>query len=327
MVTVKQQNGPSRRNILKGATLAAAASCGIMASVSAKPRSAGLDCIGNGIDDDQYLPIPEQAPATEGVLPLSGGAGLYFWDTGGDGPVVVFSHPGSGSALSWPYQQPVFAANGFRTIAYSRRGHYGSPAGLDSDAGNFSDDLDALMAHLNVTKFHLVGLAAGGFTVSDYAVSYPEKLHSIVIACSKFGLWDKNISERTSAISPEGFGSMPTEFRELSPAYRWAYPEGTEAWVAMSKQSRNSGARVRQGAKSTVSWESLLATKLPIFLIAGGADLYQPPTMMRAAARQLPGCESLVIPEVGHAPQWENPLLFNQVVMDFCQRHTISAPR
>ncbi|WP_268795499.1 alpha/beta fold hydrolase [Pseudoalteromonas sp. P1-9] len=40
-------------------------------------------------------------------------------------------------------------------------------------------------------------------------------------------------------------------------------------------------------------------------IFAGGADLYQPPALMRAAARQLPGCETLVVAEAGHALQWE----------------------
>lgn len=80
--------------------------------------------------ESKYIPKPKQVPVTEGVLPLPSGAGLYYWDTGGEGPVVLLSHLGRGSALTWPYQQPVFAKAGFRTIAYSRRGFFGSPPGL-----------------------------------------------------------------------------------------------------------------------------------------------------------------------------------------------------
>lgn len=93
--------------------------------------SAQESCERSDTKDLSYLPSPKQAQATEGVLPLSGGAG----------PAVVLSHPGRGSALTWPYQQPVLSAAGFRVIAYSRRGYYGSPAGSAADTGNYAETL------------------------------------------------------------------------------------------------------------------------------------------------------------------------------------------
>src|SRR5262245_1412701 len=74
------------------------------------------------------IPIPTQAPMTEGVADL-GTVKLWYWDTGGNGEVVVFLHPGSGSAEFYPYQQPVFVNAGYRVISYSRRGHFKSERG------------------------------------------------------------------------------------------------------------------------------------------------------------------------------------------------------
>lgn len=311
----------SRRNMLKKATVVAtlAVSSGIVSNVQARTKDA------SDIADTKelsYLPIPKQAQATEGVLPLSGGAGLYYWDTGGEGPTVVLSHPGRGSALTWPYQQPVFSAAGFRVIAYSRRGYYGSPAGSANDTGNYADDLNALIDHLNIDKFHILGLAAGGFAVSDYAVSYPNKLLSMVIVCSLFGLWDKNIDERLDFILPKSFGDLPPEFKELGPSYRWAHPEGVREWIEMEEKSRGDGLRHGQKAKSNITWEKMRAGNIPTFFIAGGADLYQPPSMMRAAAREIRRSQTLVVPEAGHAVQWEQPELFNRAVIEFFRKNS-----
>lgn len=325
MGETEEKISPSRRNILKGITVAAtlAASGGMITPVQARAQARAQDACGiSGTEEPRHLPIPKQAPATEGVLPLPGGAGIYYWDTGGDGPAVVFCHPGTGSSLSWPYQQPVFAAQGFRTIAYSRRGRYRSPAGSAKDTGSSAGDLNALMMHLNVDKFHILGLAAGGFTVSDYAVSYPGQLLSMVIVCSLFGLWDKNIDDRLDFILSKGFGGMPPEFKEIGPAYRWAHPEGVREWIEMEEKSMGKGPGVRQSAKSKITWDKIRALKIPTFFIAGGADLYQPPSMMRAAAREIPGSETLVVPEAGHAVQWEQPELFNRVVIEFFRKHS-----
>ena len=178
------------------------------------------------------------------------------------------------------------------------------------------------MMHLNVDKFHIIGLAAGGFTVSDYAVSYPGKLLSMVIVCSLFGLWDKNIDSRLDFILPEAFGDLPPEFKELGPAYRWAHPEGVKEWIEMEEKSRGEGPRHGQGGKSKITWDKIRALNIPTFFIAGGADLYQPPSMMRAAAREIPGSETLVAPEAGHAVQWEQPELFNRAVIEFFKKQS-----
>ncbi len=310
----------SRRNILKKATAVATivATGGITSSTQAQTQNSDIKASQLA---STYLPIPKQAPATEGVLSLPGGAGLYYWDTGGEGPAVILSHPGRGSALTWPYQQPVFAKAGFRTIAYSRRGYFGSPAGSKSDTGNYADDLNALVEYLSVEKFHILGLAAGGFSVSDYVVSYPEKIISMTIVCSLFGLWDKNIDERLDFILPKSFADLPPEFKELGPSYRWAHPEGVNEWLKMEKKSKGDGIRHGQKAKSSITWEKMRAANIPTFFVAGGADLYQPPSMMRAAAREIPRSETLVIPEAGHAVQWEQPELFNRSVIDFFRKN------
>ena len=61
---------------------------------------------------------------------------LWYWDTGGPGEVVVFLHPGSGSAEFFAYQQPVFAKAGYRVISYSRRGQFRSELGSDTDCSS-----------------------------------------------------------------------------------------------------------------------------------------------------------------------------------------------
>ncbi|MFT7684543.1 MAG: pimeloyl-ACP methyl ester carboxylesterase [Moritella dasanensis] len=321
MKKVVERISTGRRRLLKKATAIATLAVSSTMVSNRVQASAQESCERSDTKDLSYLPSPKQAQATEGVLPLSGGAGLYYWDTGGEGPAVVLSHPGRGSALTWPYQQPVLSAAGFRVIAYSRRGYYGSPAGSAADTGNYADDLNALITHLNIDKFHILGLAAGGFAVSDYAVSYPEKLLSMVIVCSLFGLWDKNIDERLDFILPKSFAGLPPEFKELGASYRWANPEGVRQWIDMEEKSRGNGERHGQKAKSNITWEKMRSSNIPTFFIAGGADLYQPPSMMRAAAREIPNSQTLVVAEAGHAVQWEQPALFNQAIISFFRKH------
>ncbi len=67
------------------------------------------------------IPVPPQAPAFEGYADIEP-VKLWYWDTGGEGEVIVLNHPWSQAAECWKYQQPVFAKAGYRVIAWSRRG-------------------------------------------------------------------------------------------------------------------------------------------------------------------------------------------------------------
>ena len=321
--TMDHQNNinTQRRSILKQLAVFSTASAAFGFSYQAI-SSESSQCGIQGNEEPEFLPVPQHNPPVEGMFKVSPEQDLYYWDTGGSGPVIVLIHPGRGSAFSWPYQQTTFADAGFRTIAYSRRGHQGSPITSAVNSSTDADDLNDLLTFLKVDKFHAVALAAGGFTLSDFAVSFSDKLLSMTIVCSLFGLWDKDIDARSDFILSKGFSDLPPEFKELGAAYRFAHPEGVEAWKKMEQKAKEKGLRNRQKDKNKVTWEKLRALKIPTFMITGGADLYQPPSMMRAAARQLPGTKTLVVPEAGHALQWEQPTLFNKKTLNFIRSLT-----
>ena len=134
------------------------------------------------------VPIPPQAPAREGLLGVDG-AQLWYWDTGGHGPAIILLHAGTQSAAGWPYQQPVLAQAGYRVIAYSRRGYFKS-AGDPAQPGVGSDDLHALVQHLQLESVHLVGAAQGAFFAVDYALEHPQRVRSLTIVSSYLGIVD-----------------------------------------------------------------------------------------------------------------------------------------
>lgn len=264
-----------------------------------------------------FSPPPPQAPATEGICPLEGDAALYYWDTGGNGPAVVFCHPATGSALSWPYQQPVFASAGYRVVGYSRRGRHRSHLGSYQTPGTYAQDLRALTTHLNIARFHMVGLAAGGATVSDFAASFPGQLLSMTVAGSLFGSWDGGFKQKYQDLVPDGFYQWPPEQRELSAAYRSACPDGVELWLDLEKRSKSPGPGIKQQPHSQITWTMLQNLTIPKFFMTGEFDLYQPPEMLEAVLEKLPDSKSMVVKDAAHAIHWEQPQVFNEAVLGF----------
>ena len=257
---------------------------------------------------------------TEGVAALPGGARLYYRDTGGPGPAVVFSHPATGSALVWPYQQPVLAAAGYRVISYSRRGHFGSEPVDPASPGSASVDLRELVDWLGVGGFHAVASAAGGAIVVDFAHSHPERLLSLTLSSSVGGVRDADYLALSESLRPKGFDDMPPDFREIGPSYRAANPAGVREWLALEHKALT-GERLGQTPVNAIGWKSLETMRVPTLLMTGDADLWLPPSVLRLFAARIPDNEMVIVPEVGHAIYWEDPETFNRVLLDFLGRH------
>ncbi|MDF7775566.1 alpha/beta fold hydrolase [Sphingomonas sp. AOB5] len=257
--------------------------------------------------------------AVERIIPVQG-AKLWSWDSGGKGPPILLLHPATGSAAIWEYQYAAFRDAGYRVIAYSRRGHYRSPVEAGSDPGFSVDDVDAIADAYGLKRFFLLGSAAGGFMVPDYALTRPERLLGIVMACTQGAAADPAFRASITRILPEGFSQMPASFRELGPSYRATNPEGMARWEALEHVATIDG-RFRQKPRNILDWPTVSRIAVPTLVIAGGADLYIPPALARIYAGHIPGSRFEVIADSGHSAYWEQPEAFNRAVLRFTNKH------
>ena len=102
------------------------------------------------------------------------------------------------------------------------------------------------MGHLGIDRFHLVGTAAGGFGAVDYALSFPQRLRSLVIANSIGGVQDEDYLELGRRIRPPEFLALPPDFRELGRRNRAGNPDGTRRWLELERASRPGVRRLRR---------------------------------------------------------------------------------
>lgn len=332
----------NRRQLLQGSVIASAA-------LPVLSSCAAVDPLDDGVavrDDNRYVnaaalprnftPAPALDLRNEGhvTLPHAGNARLYYWDTGGSGPVIMLLHAGTGSARVWGYQQQAFATAGYRVIAFSRRGYLGSDAGpVDAngnalaDSGRPLDDIEALALHLQLERFHLLGHAAGGGIANGYVKAHPQRILSCISVAALQSIEEDDWSGPMNSIRVPGadnvvgsFNSNPPEIRELGPSYRWANPAGLAAWLDLEHGNRP--VLVNHAAGITVKWTDVAARTFPTLLVGGDADLYVPPSMYRYLQTRVPHSELFIVPECGHSPYWEQPQVFNRIVLDFLRRHS-----
>ncbi len=333
----------NRRVVLGGALLGPAIAGATLAGCGSgddpRPRSGAATPLDNGYvaappQPQVFAPPPQLDRSGEGhaELPMARGARLYYWDTGGDGEAVVMVHAATGSAFVWAYQQRAFAAAGYRVIAYSRRGYRGSDAGPVDERGRALagsgrplDDLESVVNHLGLSKFHLLGHAGGGGIANGYLKEHADRILSAISVASIQGIADEDWTARTNGIRGAGgadelgsFNSNPVELREVGASYRWANPDGLAAWIALEDENRP--VAVDHAAGVEVTWADIEARTFPTLLIAGDADLYAPPSMYRYLQSRVPRSQLCVISEAGHSVYWEQPEAFNQTVLAFLDR-------
>ena len=110
-------------------------------------------------------------------VPVQGGH-LWADDTGGDGPVLVFLHPGWGDSSIW---LPVLERlpSHYRVISYDTRGFGKSPA----PAAPFSQlgDLAAVLDHCGADRVVLVGHSGGGGTAIGLALADPARVRGLLL--------------------------------------------------------------------------------------------------------------------------------------------------
>jgi pimeloyl-ACP methyl ester carboxylesterase len=250
------------------------------------------------------------------------GVKLWFTDTGGDGFPIVLLHANTGTSESWEVNAAAFSGQGYRVIAFDRRGWGRSLAdpATGPQPGSVAGDLDALADHLKLGSFHLVGVAGGGFIALDYAAWRPGRLRSLVVAASTGQFSEPEMREITARLEIPEIRKQSAVYREVGPSYRVADPEGTKRWIEIDEHARQSGAPA-QPLRTPNTFAKLADVTMPVLVMAADADLLAPPALMRTWAARLKGYEWAAVPDSGHAIAWEHPDIFNANVLAFLKRH------
>jgi L-proline amide hydrolase len=127
----------------------------------------------------------------EGISPFRGWETWYrvTGDLKADKPPLIVVHGGPGCTHDYVDSLRHLAATGRAVIHYDQLGNGRSTHLPDKGAAFwtvelFIDELNHLIAHLELTEFHLFGQSWGGMLGAEFAISQPAGLTGLVIANS-----------------------------------------------------------------------------------------------------------------------------------------------
>jgi 3-oxoadipate enol-lactonase len=118
------------------------------------------------------------APKTPGNFLGVDGSKIYYEECGTGAEAVVLIHDGIADSLVWDGVWPAFCKQ-FHTIRYDRRGYGRSPA--TTEIYTETDDLFALLRHLQIKRAMLVGSSHGGALVINFTLEHPNLVEQLVL--------------------------------------------------------------------------------------------------------------------------------------------------
>jgi 3-oxoadipate enol-lactonase len=264
-----------------------------------------------------------------GVLEVNGGR-LEF-DAAGEGPPVIFLHPGLWDRRTWDDQFGVFSRT-YRVVRYDARGYGRSSRPEPGRPYSRVDDLAAVMDATGVERAALVGCSMGGGTAIDVALAHPERVAALVLAAP--GLAGFEGTPEEEAVWEAEWGALVRAIDEAIAAgdLERAQDLRLRIWAVLGTDDA-AGRRIREiafdnlheltmdesGATRPIppAIERLEDIEAPTLVLPADHD---PPWHVRICElldARIPHSRFVQIPGTDHVVNMRRPTEFNRVVLEF----------
>jgi pimeloyl-ACP methyl ester carboxylesterase len=333
-----------RLGLLAGAAAAAAWS---LYSLPIRASAAEAPSYGAELEGFDYpFPVKQFAFVSQGEY-----LHMAFMDIAPAGPArgtIVLLHGKNFCAATWQATIKVLSEAGYRVVAPDQIGFCKSskPAHYQYSFQQLAKNTQSLLASLGVEKATILGHSTGAMLAIRYALMFPDAVRQLVLV-DPIGLEDWKANGVPSISVDQWFQrELKTSAEAIRRYERATYYAGQwrpdfDRWVDMlAGMNRGPGQRA-------VAWNSALlydmiytqpvfyelgALVVPTLLFIGdkdttaiGKDLAPPelraklgdyPVLGKQAARLIPNAKLIEFPDLGHAPQIQDPAAFHKALME-----------
>ena len=246
-----------------------------------------------------------------------------------DAPPIVFIGGWASYHWIWFRQIPEMSEK-YRCIVFDNRG-----AGRSSKPDYpytikmMADDTVGLMEALGIENAHILGISMGGLIAQQVALSYPEKLRSLIIVSSHFGGPNQiPMDDRTMAL----LIAVPTETISAEQArdmrYQATFSPGflqenedilqqIERWIAQYPAPLYAQIHQSSATAGFNSESELGKITAPTLIIHGTADRAVPTGNSDLLASKIPNARKVLLEGAAHFCIIEKYEEFNKTVMGF----------
>jgi len=265
-----------------------------------------------------------------------------------NGRTIVLLHGKNFCAATWEGTMRFLQSNGFRVIVPDQIGFCKSskPAAYQYTFQQLAHNTKALLDSLGVQRFTVMGHSTGGMLATRIALMFPQQVEQLVMV-NPIGLEDWK-AEGVPSLSLDQWHAREKQITaerirnyERVTYYVNEWRPEYERWVQMI------AGMFRGPGREIVAWHSALTydmiftqpvvyefpqLRVPTLLLFGerdgtaiGKDISPPevkarlgdyPKLARRTAAAIPGAKLVLFPELGHAPQMQDPERFHAALLE-----------
>lgn len=255
------------------------------------------------------------------------GAALYYEDSGGDEPVLFFSHGLLWSTAMYQHQVAHFRGR-YRCVAYDHRGQGRSavPAMRSIDMETLYRDAVALVEKLGLAPVHFVGLSMGGFVGQRLAARRPDLVRSLMLLETSADAEELDAARRYKLMATvvRAFGPRPVAGRVMPIIFGRTFltdparAAEREEWRRHLLANRRDIWRAVNGVCERASVHHELArVRAPTLVVVGDEDVATPLPRAERIHAAIAGSQLARIPGAGHTSTVEQPAAVNGALERF----------
>lgn len=271
------------------------------------------------------------------------GVRLAYRDSG-TGDAVVFLHGTPSHSYIWRNVAPSVAAQGYRVIAYDLLGYGASerPVDRDTSVAGQAALLERFVENLGLERFSLVAHDIGGAVAQIYGIEHPDDLDALVLLDTvSYDSWPSETWQEIIRNHLDSYAAMPQpEFesllrRQLEMTVADPAKMAGETLQAYIAPHRTAVGRASFFEHQVRHYDSIYTERvsarlnrltMPVRIIWGVEDRWQPTTYAERLAGDIPEAELVLIPGAGHFVIEDAPERVLEEILDILSRSRRTSP-
>jgi 3-oxoadipate enol-lactonase len=244
--------------------------------------------------------------------------------------LVLLLHGLGTEGSSWTNQMQALGTAGFRPVAPDLPGFGRSKfTGNRWSIKNTTRVVFDLVASLNITQFHIVGISMGGTVALQGAIDFPDKIKGLTLINTFATLRPKRAGEwyyllkRYFKARLGGAGSQA----ELTARRIFPKPDQDMLRQELIRHIRQTDPEVYKTAMLELGTYnargSLKSISLPVLVLTGENDTTVPLENQHDLVAGIQGAEQIMIKDAGHGVIIDQPAEVNRYLIEFLKKHSI----
>ncbi|MFW9798943.1 MAG: alpha/beta fold hydrolase [Candidatus Thorarchaeota archaeon] len=240
---------------------------------------------------------------------------------------LVFVHGAGSSHETWALQMKEFRGS-HRAIALDLSGHGESDPGMDEasiDQG-YALEVAALIEHLDLSDFVLIGHSMGGGIVMSYTLNHELRRPCAITLVDTSPCLE--LSQLARGLAKE---TMETQLFLLRGRREGVFQEAYDIIRREEDAKRRTPRIITRDLAASNKFDVTGQTgniDVPTFILVGEHDDIVPPNVAKQLEDAIPRADIAVVKDAHHVPMLHNPEMFNRLLrkyLDWVERVVLSS--